>query len=223
MLSGRDIIPACAGDGSIDGDTFLHERLLHTQGYSRVAGADEAGRGPLAGPVVAACVILPARCDYTVFRDSKTLSPARRGELRRQLAAIGAHIGVGIVSAQTIDAINILRASLEAMKLAYEDLARRHRHAPDFILVDGRFTIPAAIPQEALIKGDSRSASIAAASIVAKVQRDAIMDELHLQFPDYGFSRHKGYPTRAHRTAIVRHGPCPEHRRTFRGVREFVR
>jgi ribonuclease HII len=109
------------------------------------------------------------------------------------------------------------------MKLAYEDLARRHHHAPDFILVDGRFTIPAAIPQEALIKGDSRSASIAAASIVAKVQRDAIMDELHLHFPDYGFSRHKGYPTREHRTAIVRHGPCPEHRRTFRGVREFVR
>ena len=223
MLSGRDIIPACAGDGSIASDTFHHERLLQTQGYNRVAGADEAGRGPLAGPVVAACVILPAHCDYTVFRDSKILSPTRRTELRRQLTAIGAHIGVGIVSAQTIDAINILRASLEAMKLAYEDLARRHHHAPDFILVDGRFTIPAAIPQEALIKGDSRSASIAAASIVAKVQRDAIMDELHLQFPNYGFSRHKGYPTREHRTAIVRHGPCPEHRRTFRGVREFVR
>lgn len=221
MLTGRGIIGA--GDDGVARDTFHHERLLYAQGYSRVAGADEAGRGPLAGPVVASCVILPTDCDYTVFRDSKTLSPARRAGIYRQLTAIGARIGVGIVSARTIDTINILRASLEAMKLAYEDLGRRHHDAPEFILVDGRFTIPAAIPQEALIKGDSRSASIAAASIVAKVERDAIMDELHLQFPAYGFSRHKGYPTREHRTAIARHGPCPEHRRTFRGVREFVR
>lgn len=222
MLTSHDSSPASAGDGDSAKDTFHHERLLHAQGYSRVAGADEAGRGPLAGPVVASCVVLPAGCDYAVFRDSKTLSPARRAGLYRHLTAIGAHIGVGIVSARTIDAINILRASLEAMNLAYEDLGRHH-DLPEFILVDGKFTIPAAIPQQALIKGDSRSASIAAASIVAKVARDALMDELHLQFPVYGFSRHKGYPTLEHRTAIIRHGPCPEHRRTFRGVREFVR
>ncbi|HSO10338.1 MAG TPA: ribonuclease HII [Desulfoprunum sp.] len=204
-------------------DSFHHERLLLAQGYRRIAGADEAGRGPLAGPVVAACVVLPAACDYTIFRDSKTLSPARRAELCRQLIAIGADIGVGIVSAATIDAINILRASLEAMRLAYEDLDRRHDSPLEFILVDGRFTFPAAVPQEALVKGDARSASIAAASIVAKVERDAIMEELHRRFPVYGFARHKGYPTREHRTAIAHHGPCPEHRRTFRGVREFVR
>jgi len=224
-VTGDDLIPACAGDdGSSTRDGFHHERLLLAQGYRRVAGADEAGRGPLAGPVVAACVVLPAACDYAIFRDSKTLSPARRAELCRQLTAIGAHIGVGIVSAATIDAINILKASLEAMRLAYEDLLdRRHDHPPEFVLVDGRFTFPAAVPQEALVKGDARSASIAAASIVAKVKRDAIMEELHRRFPVYGFARHKGYPTREHRTAIARHGPCPEHRRTFRGVREFVR
>ncbi|MBB5348917.1 ribonuclease HII [Desulfoprunum benzoelyticum] len=223
MLTGHGSGPAGAEDGSGARDSFHHERLLLAQGYSRIAGADEAGRGPLAGPVVASCVILPAACDYTIFRDSKTLSPARRAELCRQLTAIGAHIGVGIVSASAIDAINILRASLEAMRLAYEDLGRRHHPAPEFILVDGRFTFPAAVPQEALVKGDARSASIAAASIVAKVRRDAIMDELHRQFPVYGFSRHKGYPTKEHRTAIARYGPCPEHRRTFKGVREFVR
>ncbi len=208
-----------ARDGQAD--TFQHERLLYAQGYARVAGTDEAGRGPLAGPVVAACVILPRHCNTTVFRDSKTLSHLRRTALCSELRAIGAEVGVGIVSARTIDRINILQSSLLAMKLALDDLGRHHS-PPDFILVDGKFTIPHAIAQAALIKGDAKSASIAAASIVAKVQRDALMDELHRTFPHYSFSQNKGYPTEAHRTAIARFGPCPQHRRTFRGVREFV-
>jgi ribonuclease HII len=202
-------------------DTFQHERLLHAQGYARVAGTDEVGRGPIAGPVVAACVVLPRDCNTAIFRDSKTLTHLRRTALCRELRAIGAEIGVGIVSARTIDRINILQSSLLAMKLALEDLGRHHP-LPDFVLVDGKFTIPQAIAQNALIKGEVKSASIAAASIVAKVQRDALMDGLHQTFPHYNFSRNKGYPTEAHRSAIARYGPCPQHRRTFRGVREFV-
>lgn len=185
----------------------------------RVAGCDEAGRGPLAGPVVAAAVILPADCEYTSFRDSKLLSHPTRVELREKLVAIGAEIGIGIVSAADIDRINILRASLLAMRLAVEQLSTR----PDHLLVDGKFPVPLALPQDALIKGESKSASIAAASIVAKVVRDLIMDELHRQFPQYNFARHKGYPTKAHRLAIAEHGPCPIHRRSFRGVKEYER
>ncbi len=202
-------------------DTFHNERLLSAQGYGRIAGTDEVGRGPLAGPVVACCVILPLSCDHSLFRDSKTLTHARRVELRAVLEDSGAAIGMGIVAAATIDAINIHQASLLAMRLAWEDLCNCHC-SPDFLLVDGRFTIPAAIGQQALVKGDSRSASIAAASIAAKVSRDAMMDDLHRRFPEYRFDRNKGYPTREHRRAIVAHGPCPEHRRTFRGVKEFV-
>lgn len=202
-------------------DTFLHERQLYARGFACVAGTDEAGRGPLAGPVVAACVVLPRDCDHSLYRDSKTLTHARRVQLCSTLLAIGAGIGRGVVPAGTIDAVNILQASLLAMKLAVEDLAVRHPPV-DFLLVDGKFSVPTSTAQETLIKGDSRSASIAAASIVAKVQRDAIMDELHNSFPQYNFARNKGYPTREHRLAIACHGPCPEHRTTFRGVKEFV-
>ncbi len=202
-------------------DTFEHERFLYAKGYTCVAGTDEAGRGPLAGPVVAACVVLPRYCDYSLYRDSKTISHAKRLQLCSTLTAIGAGIGVGIVSAETIDTIIILQSSLLAMKLAVDDLAARHV-PPNFILVDGKFMLPTTTAQQALIRGDSRSASIAAASNVAKVQRDALMDELHAAFPHYNFARNKGYPTREHRLAIARYGPCPEHRRTFRGVKEFV-
>ncbi len=208
-----------AGIGA--GDTFQYERWLYASGFSCVAGTDEAGRGPLAGPVVAACVVLPRDCDYSLYRDSKTLSPARRLQLCSTLTAIRASIGLGIVSAETIDSINILQSSLLAMKLAVEDLATRH-DSPDFILIDGKFLLPTATAQKALVKGDSRSASVAAASIVAKVRRDILMEEMHRTFPHYNFARNKGYPTREHRQAIAAHGPCPEHRRTFRGVKEFV-
>ncbi len=200
-------------------DNFSLERALYSQGLVRVAGSDEAGRGPLAGPVVAAAVILPTDCTHSIFLDSKILRHARRVELEKLLCGMGARIGIGIVSERHIDRINILQASLLAMKLAVENMSGP---PPDFILVDGKFTIPVAIAQEALIKGESKSASIAAASIVAKVTRDRLMDSIHTQYPVYNFIKNKGYPTRQHRLAIEIHGPCPVHRMTFRGVREYV-
>ncbi len=200
-------------------DNFSLERILYARGMVRIAGCDEAGRGPLAGPVVAAAVVLPTNCSHSVFLDSKILRPEKRGELEKLLYALDTAIGIGIVSEQQIDRINILQASLLAMKLAVENMPTP---PPDFILVDGKFTIPLAISQEAFIKGESKSASIAAASILAKVARDRLMVSLHDQYPVYNFTKNKGYPTREHRLAIATHGPCPVHRLTFRGVREYV-
>ncbi|MFH0780737.1 MAG: ribonuclease HII [Pseudomonadota bacterium] len=199
-------------------DNFFLESCLYAKGFVRVTGCDEAGRGPLAGPVVAASVVLPRDCTHSVFLDSKVLSHAKRVELEKLLLTLGASIGIGIVSEQQIDHINILQASLLAMKLAVENMPGP---PSDFILVDGKFPIPLAVSQEALIKGESKSASIAAASIIAKVTRDRLMDNLHTQYPAYHFSKNKGYPTREHRLAIAVHGPCPAHRRTFRGVKEY--
>ncbi len=201
------------------GDTFLYEKDLARQGFCHIAGLDEAGRGPLAGPVVAASVILPLECDYRRFRDSKQLSGRQRQELHGYLRTCGARIGVSVVDAAEIDRLNILQASLQAMKRAAE--ACMESGLPDFLLVDGKFTVPMALPQLALVKGESRSASIAAASIVAKETRDRLMEEYHQRYPVYNFLRNKGYPTREHRQALAEHGPCPIHRRTFRGVREF--
>ncbi len=200
-------------------DNFCLERILYARGFLRVAGCDEAGRGPLAGPVVAASVILPTNCRHSLFLDSKVLRHEKRVELENLLHRMNAAIGIGIVSEQKIDQINILQASLLAMKMAVENMSGP---PPDFILVDGKFTIPLAISQEAFIKGESKSASIAAASIVAKVARDRLMDSLHTQYPLYNFKKNKGYPTREHRLAIATHGPCPVHRRTFRGVKEYA-
>lgn len=197
--------------------TFSFEHELYRQGYSGVAGIDEVGRGPLAGPVVAASVILPRDCDYRRYVDSKKLTPDRRERLAEELTEIGAMIGVGVVSEQKIDQLNILQASLLAMKRSLENL----RVQPDFLLVDGKFPVPVALPQRPLIKGESRSASIAAASIVAKVTRDDLMRQHHLHYPHYGFLKNMGYPTAEHRQALAKHGPCPLHRRTFSGVREF--
>jgi len=201
---------------------FGHERALTRQGFTRIAGCDEVGRGPLAGPVVAASVILPSDCDPSLFIDSKQLSHKRRLELYQLLCGIKAAIGIGIVSVQKIDEINILQASLLAMKRSVEQLTASGS-APDYILVDGKFEIPLTTPQLTLVKGETKSGSIAAASIVAKVTRDAIMDTLDARYPGYGFNRHKGYPTRLHRQAIATIGPSEVHRTTFRGVKEFVR
>ncbi|SDO80046.1 ribonuclease HII [Desulforhopalus singaporensis] len=200
-------------------DNLVFERYLKRQGYDRIAGCDEVGRGPLAGPVVAAAVILPGDLCASQFIDSKQLSHKKRVELNLRLTEMGAHIGIGVVSQSKIDSLNILQASLLAMKRAVENLARP---APDYILVDGKFNVPLAIPQQALIKGESKSGSIAAASIVAKVARDQMMTELHDKFPQYNFIKNKGYPTREHREAIIKHGPCPLHRLSFKGVREHA-
>ncbi|MDH4320702.1 MAG: ribonuclease HII [Desulfobulbaceae bacterium] len=206
------------GPGFVESDSFAYERRLIEKGMTVVAGVDEAGRGPLAGPVVAACVILPGECDFTIFKDSKKLSAAARQRLRLELDRIGAQVGVGVVSPADIDRLNILQASLFAMRQAMEALPVR----PDFLLVDGKFPVPVAVAQQPLVRGESRSASIAAASIVAKVTRDQLMEGYHEQFPSYNFRKHKGYPTAEHRQAIRACGPCPIHRLSFRGVREFV-
>jgi len=200
-------------------DNFFFERYLYAKGCLRVAGCDEVGRGPLAGPVVAACVVLPPDCDHSSFVDSKILTHRQRLSLSSNLHKIGAIFGIGIVSEKTIDEINILQASLLAMKRAVEKMTAP---PPDYILVDGKFTIPLPTPQAALVKGESKSGSIAAASILAKIERDRIMADYHHQFPIYNFQQNKGYPTREHRLMIQANGICPIHRKTFRGVTEYV-
>ena len=186
-------------------------------GHPIVAGIDEAGRGPLAGPVVSAAVILPDGADLPGIDDSKKLTPAKRNRLYDQLYTVASAIGIGVVDTVEIDRINILQATLRSMAMAVANLQPR----PDHLLVDGIFTIASNLPQQAIKKGDSLSISIAAASIVAKVTRDRIMTQVDTLFPEFGFCRHKGYPTQTHRAAIVRHGCSPIHRRTFKGVREY--
>lgn len=201
-------------------DNFRLERELYVKGLLRVVGCDEAGRGPLAGPVVAAAVVLPVNCNHAVFLDSKVLRHKKRIELEKLLYDLGSAIGIGIVSEGQIDCINILQASLLAMRLAVENMPTP---PPDFILVDGKFTIPLPTPQEAFVKGESKSASIAAASIIAKVTRDRLMEDLHHKYPVYNFLQNKGYPTQEHCRAISSHGPCPAHRMTFKRVKEYVK
>jgi ribonuclease HII len=205
------------------GNTFFHEQRLHEHGLLHVAGVDEAGRGPLAGPVTAACVILPPDSDYSRWKDSKKLTPLRRERLYSDLRRSTALIGIGLASAEEIDQLNIHRASLLAMRRAVENCADSAGKYPDYLLIDGLFKVPINLPQLALVKGESKSASIAAASIVAKVIRDHLMADCHERYPQYNFLQHKGYPTKAHRAAIAEHGPSPIHRRSFHGVREFCR
>jgi len=188
------------------------------RGYRTIAGIDEAGRGPLAGPVVAAAVVLPEFFDLPGLTDSKKLSPKKREELFPLIRAQAEGVGVGVVSAADIDDRNILQATLAAMVLAVDRLAA----APDFLLVDGITPMPLSVPQLTLKRGDSRSLSVAAASVVAKVVRDRIMTVYERIYPGYGFARHKGYGSAAHREAIARLGPSPLHRRTFAGVREYL-
>jgi len=204
-----------------DDDNFQIERALYSRGFFVVAGCDEVGRGPLAGPVMAACVILPRDCDHAVFLDSKKLTHLKRVSLNDKLQKIGAFIGIGQVSTKTIDTINILQASLLAMKRAVENLGEQ-APPPDYLLIDGKFAIPLQTRQETFVKGESKSASIAAASIAAKVARDRLMVKLHVKYPVYNFSQNKGYPTRQHRQAILIHGPSPVHRYSFKGVKNHV-
>jgi ribonuclease HII len=183
-------------------------------GRSDVAGVDEAGRGALFGPVVAAAVILDRARDLTPYRDSKALSASRRERAFARLVRDGHSWAVAEVSAEEIDAENILRSSLKAMALALSRLPRPPAH----VLVDGPCTPEVTYPVEAVVHGDAVSASIAAASIVAKVHRDRLVMALDSEYPGYGLARHKGYGTTAHLEAIRRLGPTPLHRRTFRGV-----
>lgn len=210
--------PQILFDSFVESDTFSFERELFGRGYGQIAGTDEVGRGPLAGPVVAASVVLPMECDFSIYRDSKKLSSRQREYLVEELERIGAKVAVAFVSEDIIDDINILQASLLAMKKSLGALPV----IPDYILVDGKFQVPLATPQLALVKGDSRSASISAASIVAKVTRDQLMRQYHEKYPHYGFDRNKGYPTLEHRTAIQKFGVCPIHRKSFSGVTAYL-
>ena len=200
---------------------FEHKAL--NRGYKQIAGIDEAGRGPLAGPVVSAAVILPNNFSCRGITDSKKLSEKKRRSLFPYIKKKAICVATGIASHQEIDQINILQASLLSMKRSVENLSQTPDFIlPDFLLIDGKFTIEMDIDQSAIVKGDSKSISIAAASIIAKVTRDAIMEELHKKYPLYNFIQHKGYPTKAHKEAILKYGPCPVHRQTFKGVKEVV-
>ncbi len=194
------------------------EKEARKQGYSKIAGIDEAGRGPLAGPVVASAVILPQDCYLPHIDDSKRLSPKRREQFFVTIYEQAVSIGIGIVDPAEIDRINILQASLLSMRFAVDNL----RPAPDYLLVDGTFPIRSPVPQQAIKHGDRRSLCIAAASIIAKVTRDRLMGLYDEEFPEFGFGKHKGYGTEQHRAAIRTFGYCSIHRKTFRGVREYV-
>ncbi len=197
-------------------DLWDYEIKARDKGYRLVVGVDEAGRGPLAGPVVAAAVILPLNAVLEGLDDSKKLSPAKREELFPKIQAM-AH-GVAVVNPEMIDEINILQAARLAMKQAVEKLP----WVPDLLLIDGNQKIDSSVDQWAIVKGDAKSFSIAAASVLAKVTRDRIMKDYHRLYPQYEFVQHKGYGTQLHRDLIAEHGPCPIHRRTFRGVTEYL-
>ena len=189
----------------------IFERQAHQNGYDLIAGIDEAGRGPLAGPVVAAAVILPAGYCHHEINDSKQLSAKKREKLYDTIRADALAIGLGVIESQVIDTINILQATLMAMREAILDLQKQ----PDFLLVDGNKRIPIDIPQQTIVRGDALSLTVAAASIVAKVSRDQIMEIYHRQFPQYNFLQNKGYGTEEHRAAIKRYGTCKIHRKSF--------
>jgi len=196
-----------------------YEKEALLKGFKAVAGVDEAGRGPLAGPVVAAAVILPPNGALKGVDDSKKLTAVKRDELFSFIQKTAVSFGVGQSSVQEIDEINIYRASQLAMQRAIEALGVK----PDFLLTDA-MPLPAlsSIPQKPLIHGDSLSSSIAAASILAKVSRDRMMEEMHAKYPQYGFDGHKGYGTEIHVAALKEHGACPEHRLTFGPVMEAL-
>ena len=199
-------------------DLFEFETKASHQGFKNIAGIDEAGRGPLAGPVVAAAVILPSQVNIPGLNDSKKLSTKKREELFPKIQEISVFYGVAVVDQKVIDKINILQAARLAMKQALETL----KITPGLLLIDGNQKIDSTLNQWAIVKGDSRSLSIAAASVLAKVTRDRIMDDYHKLYPQYEFNRHKGYGTKLHKHLIQEHGPCPIHRNTFKGVSEYI-
>ena len=195
------------------------EGMYRRRGYRQIAGVDEVGRGPLAGPVVAAAVILPEKGIPAKLLDSKQLSPQQREELYPIILSQALGVGVGTVGPEEIDRVNILQATFQAMIQAIECLP----FSPDFLLIDGNQGLRFSVPQKSIPKGDRLSNSIAAASIVAKVTRDRMMDEYHRQYPQYNFAKHKGYGTKEHQQAIKAFGVCDLHRKTFRGVKEYLR
>lgn len=197
---------------------LTYEQKLWGKGFQLIAGLDEAGRGPLAGPVVAAAVILPTNFDCEELNDSKQLPALKRELLYKNIVQEALAYKIVSISHKTIDKLNILRASKLAMKRCVDKLGKR----PDFLLIDGMNINYPGIPQEAIVKGDALVASIAAASILAKVTRDHLMYKYHEQYPQYGFATHCGYGTPEHLAALQKYGPCPIHRLSFTPVSASV-
>jgi ribonuclease HII len=193
---------------------FALENAARRRGALRIAGLDEVGRGPMFGPVVAAAVILPKGCSLQGLTDSKQLTEKQRNEFDAAIRACTVAFAIAAVDVETIDRINIRRASLLAMRMAVEQLAV----APDYLLIDGRDTIEWPCPQQAVVQGDARSVSIAAASVLAKVHRDRLLVELDAVYPGYGLARHKGYCVAEHLEALARLGPTPLHRKSYAPV-----
>jgi len=206
---GRALTPVCG---------WKHEKAARKQGALRIAGLDEVGRGPLFGPVVAAAVILAPRCRIDGLTDSKKLSEKKRDEYEILIRANAVAWAVAVVDVETIDRINIRRASLLAMRMAVEQLAL----SPDYLLIDGVDTIEWDGPQQPVVQGDAISLSIAAASVLAKVHRDRMLVELDGQFPGYGLASHKGYGSAEHLAALARLGPTPLHRKSFHPVAQAL-
>ncbi|WP_086347624.1 ribonuclease HII [Candidatus Enterococcus clewellii] len=194
----------------------IFENEAKAEGYRLIAGIDEVGRGPLAGPVVAAAVILPENCELLGVNDSKQLSLKRREELYEQIQTQAISIGIGVVCHEEIDKINIYQASKKAMIMAVEDLD----FVPDYLLIDA-MELELKLPQKKLIKGDARSVSIAAASIIAKVCRDRLMEDYAKMFPGYGFEKNAGYGTKEHLEGLQKIGICPIHRKTFAPIKNL--
>ena len=217
----RPSAPQAGADSlfDLDCDPLSFERAARASGAMRIAGLDEAGRGPLAGPVVAAAVILPDGCLLDGVTDSKQLSDRRREQLFDVIRERAIAFGIGFADERTIEEVNIYQATIIAMERALGDIAP----PPDYLLLDAIRLPRVLITQQAIIKGDCRSHSIAAASILAKVTRDRFMCDLHERHPQYNFRQHKGYGTREHMELLRKHGPCEAHRRSFEPVASLLR
>lgn len=198
-------------------DTYIYERELREKGINLIAGVDEVGRGPLVGPVVTACVILPEKFDLEGLTDSKKLSEKKREILYKEIEEQALGIGIGIVDNEEIDKINILNATKKAMKMAINNCNVR----PEHVLIDA-VKLDIDIPTTSIIKGDLKSITISAASVIAKVTRDHMLYELDKKYPMYDFKHNKGYPTKKHIEAIMKYGIIKEHRKSFSPVKEYV-
>ena len=192
-------------------DLYYYENLAKRNGHRFVCGIDEAGRGPLAGPVFAAAVILPENCTIEGINDSKKLTPKKRSVLFDEITAGAVAYGIGFATEKEIDEVNILQATFRAMKRAFDKLGV----TPDLAIVDGNRMPSLGVETQTIVKGDALSANIAAASILAKVSRDRLMEQVDKIYPQYGFAKHKGYGTAYHIKMLKKYGPCPVHRRTF--------
>lgn len=199
-------------------DLYEYERNLISNGITLIAGVDEVGRGPLVGPVVAACVILPLNYKLDGLTDSKKLTPKKREQFYEIIKKDAVSIGVGIISEKVIDKVNIY----EATKLAMIDAINKCQVKPEHILIDA-MKLDIDIPTTSIIKGDAKSLSIAAASVIAKVERDRMLDLLDEKYPIYDFKNNKGYPTKKHVDAIFKYGIIDEHRKTFSPVKEYIK